>query len=839
VTITPVWLTGFEHGLASPTTNGGGICDVISGTAGTNVAIVTSPVRTGSYALKIAPTTSAAGRFGKNVSGSPTRMVSSFYLYIDTAPSSATYLVTSVTGTSTSYPQLYVNPSTGNFELRRGSGTTVGVGPAYTTGTWLRVDWTVDVSTATWEMYAKIDGGTEFGGTVSAGASDAFTRFSLGTTTTTGPAYVAIYDDVILSLTTADYPVGAHAVLGLRPNSDGTHNAGTNVIEDGDGNDIGTVTAYDHLVESPWTSTAGGSDLIRQYATGTGNYAEINFADTTQTSILGVAAFLQYSSSGTTANEGGCIIRSNTTETTLWGNPTTRADYSESSNFYKVAIVSPDGGAWSQSVVNAIKCRMGYSNNVATYPYWQAIMIEVAYSPGTDTSSTKSAYVKGQSSTSASKSAYIKGQADATPATKSAFVKGQASLTGTKSAFIKGQSSLVGSKPAFIKGGINTSTTKAAFIKGSVNVSSTKSAYVEGTGAATNVSDSKPAYIKGQASITGSKSAYVRGTYGFRISWAVLSTPPTGALSASSSKSAYIKGVSTTSDTRAAFVSGGLETSSVKSAYVLGAGYVVSDTKSAFVKGSTSGASTKSAFVAGGINTTSTKSAYVLGGIDVQSTKSAFVSGIGRPVSVKSAYIMGGYWLSSVKSAYIRGRDSLVSVKSAYIFGGSWATNSKPAFVKGLGVATSTKSAFVFGYTTAGAGDVITLINSTGSVVAWFRVIAEGYGDGTLLRNETLRRNIHGGIDHFLGDVYKVWEMTIKVRHTENDIGYGDLADLETLYSYNNPNGTPSDVITFIDHHGSSRSVKFVGNMEKSLICMKVEGTTAWFIYRLTLLEVT
>jgi hypothetical protein len=198
-----------------------------------------------------------------------------------------------------------------------------------------------------------------------------------------------------------------------------------------------------------------------------------------------------------------------------------------------------------------------------------------------------------------------------------------------------------------------------------------------------------------------------------------------------------------------------------------------------------------------------------------------------------------GTFVINTKSAYVRGRSTSSSTKHAYIFCGSISSSHRDAYVRARGLSIGTKHAFIYGYAGVGAGDVISLINSDGTLSMWFRVIAEGYGDGMLTRTETIRRSIEGSLDHTIGDLYTIYEVVIKARHIELESGYGDIADVETFFSYVDPNGVPSNVLTFIDHHGRTHTVQIVDSMQKSMIGVNVEGSTAWFLYKLVLQEIT
>ena len=45
----------------------------------------------------------------------------------------------------------------------------------------------------------------------------------------------------------------------------------------------------------------------------------------------------------------------------------------------KVYTTAPSGGAWTQTKLDALKARMGYSTDVVGIPYWDGVMLEVAY----------------------------------------------------------------------------------------------------------------------------------------------------------------------------------------------------------------------------------------------------------------------------------------------------------------------------------------------------------------------------------------------------------------------------------------------------------------------------
>lgn len=136
----------------------------------------------------------------------------------------------------------------------------------------------------------------------------------------------------------------------------------------------------------------------------------------------------------------------------------------------------------------------------------------------------------------------------------------------------------------------------------------------------------------------------------------------------------------------------------------------------------------------------------------------------------------------------------------------------------------------------------ITFENSNASLSKKFRVAGgpEGdYNDGNLSKSQEMNKTIGGGIDASVGAVYRSWNPTIMIRHEEDVSGYGDLEDLETFYSYNDPGGTITNIITFTDHHDSgSVDIIMMGDFAKQTLGVSIEGLNAWFYVKLELHEV-
>jgi hypothetical protein len=246
-------------------------------------------------------------------------------------------------------------------------------GPQASLNTWYQIDIKAYCGAATYILDWQVDGVSQTQATY---ATTASTFSSIRPGVIISASVTNYIDDVAVSVTPEDYPIGEGGTVGLRPNADGTHNNAANIMEDSAGTDIDGTPAWNLLEENPWITTAN-ADYVRQSGIGTGNYGEVQFADTDKTTIHGVMAVLQYASATDLANDGKTYIRD------LDGQATTlySGDMSETSCFYKsVAVLTPSGG-WTLAHVNGLRARIGYSSDADPAPYWLGIMLEVAYGP--------------------------------------------------------------------------------------------------------------------------------------------------------------------------------------------------------------------------------------------------------------------------------------------------------------------------------------------------------------------------------------------------------------------------------------------------------------------------
>lgn len=373
---TPVWFTGFEYGLSAPSANGAGLIDAIVGTCtirdnegGVYIA------HTGTYYLRCAATAGAMAYISRNITAGQT-FVGRFYIYFNTAFPATDRIIFSITTVGHKI-QITYDQSINSLALGIDGAVTTPALSTLALQTWYCIDIKAVTSANPWLTDWQIDSVAQTQNSY-AHAAENMSVVDYGLRTV--GSYSLYYDDIVHSLTAADYPIGVGGTYGLRPDSDGVHNNAANTLENSAGTDIDGTPAWNLLDEDPWTSSIA-SDYVKQSTIGAANYCEINFADVTaQPTYIGVEGLLEYGASGTAANTGGCIIRDGAgTETAIWGKAGALSDYSETTAFYKHAIIPAPGGTWDKTEIDALKCRFGFSDDVTDVPRWVAIMLEVAF----------------------------------------------------------------------------------------------------------------------------------------------------------------------------------------------------------------------------------------------------------------------------------------------------------------------------------------------------------------------------------------------------------------------------------------------------------------------------
>jgi hypothetical protein len=360
-TQTPVKVTGFEHGAVSIA--GAGIFSALAGTGTTADSAV---ARSGSYSLKVTDPAASANNAALAF-GAPAIAVVRIYIRLAALPAANVTELVKLDAAAGNDLILGYLASTQRLTMRFGATAVVPASSVASAGTWYRIDMRLAANTNPRTGAWQIDGVPQTALTNVAGAASTVSTVRLGSTVA-ADNYTANYDDVLISATSGDYPIGAGTVVGLRPDGMGTSNTpGSFRNDDGTAIDANTYLRVD---ESPMTTL---TDYVTQQTIGATNYVELSFGNTGASCIVGVSALIAYHAAGTPANTGKTSIYDGATERIVFN-----GDMSVTPLTYASVVVAPASAPWTPGAVNGLQARIGYSSDVTPNPYWDALVLEVA-----------------------------------------------------------------------------------------------------------------------------------------------------------------------------------------------------------------------------------------------------------------------------------------------------------------------------------------------------------------------------------------------------------------------------------------------------------------------------
>lgn len=130
----------------------------------------------------------------------------------------------------------------------------------------------------------------------------------------------------------------------------------------------------------------------------------------------------------------------------------------------------------------------------------------------------------------------------------------------------------------------------------------------------------------------------------------------------------------------------------------------------------------------------------------------------------------------------------------------------------------------------------IIMSNSDSSKTKRFRVISGGYNP-VKEKSQSIKRTLDGKLDVSQGAVFERHEYVIRTKEEEPDGSlYGTIWDLDYYFSLNEPNETPSNVITFTDHYGVARSIVMGQDFSRQPLGAVITGPDSGFLTKVTLI---
>lgn len=133
--------------------------------------------------------------------------------------------------------------------------------------------------------------------------------------------------------------------------------------------------------------------------------------------------------------------------------------------------------------------------------------------------------------------------------------------------------------------------------------------------------------------------------------------------------------------------------------------------------------------------------------------------------------------------------------------------------------------------------EYITICTSGSEINKKFYAILNGYTERHK-KAQTIDTNIEGQPLITNGGIYREFDYVLKLSHEMADTSFGTKDELKTMYNLNNPNGSPSDVITLVDHYGVVHTVKFMNDLELNPLTVIIEGTESYFYTPIKFIEV-
>jgi hypothetical protein len=251
--ILPVFCCGFECGLFGAVGQ-----HWATGGSGSAPTFITSGHRSGLRAARFIGAAGLTSYVDTLALASSTRWVGRFYVYFNVINSGSPFIAS----IGSAGPRIYLVGA--ESKLYSAVNTAIGGnGITVTTGVWYCIDFDFNINTGGNDTCDIKVNGVSTGQATGVGDSAGTTTLRLGAQTSDSGDFVI--DDVIISHTAADYPLGGGYVLSYIPNADGTHNvASANDFERFEGGvDTGTdiinstTTAWQLVDKRPLTTTIG------------------------------------------------------------------------------------------------------------------------------------------------------------------------------------------------------------------------------------------------------------------------------------------------------------------------------------------------------------------------------------------------------------------------------------------------------------------------------------------------------------------------------------------------------------------------------------------------------
>lgn len=305
----------------------------------------------------------------RNITATGVQVVS-FYIRMTAHPAGTSTIFTFKGATVNAV--ISVNTS-GQLTYRPIGGSAQTITTDITDSNWHRIDAKFDSSTNTYTLDVQLDGSAGTQATFASTAANS-SAWALGTTAAADTA-TAWFQDVVVSATSGDYPIGGHQVLPLYPVGEGTDNLLGHIADQSGGTTNLWAVVDDWNGGVPTTA-----DYLHQTVIDASAFAEFTLGTVTSTltvwDVIGIIAGFASTTGADTADtqvltaHGGTLIDH-------IGN---LIDYSGSTTVlgYYRHVLARIGGGWTPSNLSAAVVQWGRSTDVTGEPRLDAVMLEYA-----------------------------------------------------------------------------------------------------------------------------------------------------------------------------------------------------------------------------------------------------------------------------------------------------------------------------------------------------------------------------------------------------------------------------------------------------------------------------
>jgi hypothetical protein len=357
---TPIWLTGMEAGILDE--QGTGHFFVTAG-----AAVDASVKRSGNYSLYLNKTGTGSADARVTVAGGPGVLVLRFALRFVSLPAANVDKLAYAAPNGGNVAALGYDSATQKLKAHFITGNAALASTTVSTGTWYLIDMKIKANANPHTIDWRIGGVAQSQATDAASATTINTPMAFGSNTSADRHNFNV-DDMTLSTTEADYPIGDGHIYGLAPDSIGTVNDPSGYMQNDDGTAVG-ATSWQRLDELPMSAL---TDYVKQTANDANAYATIGFANVASGCVRGVSALAVIHSSATQANSAKTSIFDGATERVVFQGDMSPGAAAE----HQAATIAPASGSWDITKLNGLVARVGYATDASPVPYWDALLLE-------------------------------------------------------------------------------------------------------------------------------------------------------------------------------------------------------------------------------------------------------------------------------------------------------------------------------------------------------------------------------------------------------------------------------------------------------------------------------